>query len=59
MDMDTIQNSTIDDHEQRIRRLESSMTELATNLNAITKMARVGLFIIAAGLGVDISGVGL
>tara|TARA_Y100001937_G_scaffold74084_1_gene100833 strand:- start:140 stop:325 length:186 start_codon:yes stop_codon:yes gene_type:complete len=56
---DDVQNATLEDHEQRLRNLESVCLELTTNINAITKMARVGLMVIAAGLGVDITGVGM
>ena len=59
MDVAEHQNTVIEDHEQRLRRLEAVCLELTTNLNAITKMARAGLVIIAAGLGIDITGVGL
>jgi hypothetical protein len=59
VNVDDLIYAEVQDHEQRLRVLESTMIELTTSLNVIAKLARVGLFILAAGLGVDISGVEL
>ena len=57
IDVDEMQTSKIDDHEQRLRRLEDAFMKMTAQFELISKAARALVMNVGIGIGVDLTGV--